>query len=349
MSDIDPVLLTSATKILKELTTSHTVHGLEDGAWSDDLWTALEQDGWTDIALAEKHGGAGLNWSSIAAFLELCGYYNLPAPIAEHILASRLSSDAGQSPAQGPMSLALSPRCPPLDLKAEGDIWSACGTLEAVPWGRHASAIVAQGMYDGALKLVTIDPSGAELTKSENLAGEPRDSLKLDKCKLTVKPYDQERSNNTLPLYALARAAMMAGAMGRVLELTVEYAGEREQFGRPIAKFQAVQNHLAIMAEEVSAATLAVGAAAAAIDTDKELAMNATAKIINGKAASQICKRAHAVFAAIGFTREHELNLSTRRLWAWRDEAGSEATWSKRLGTIVLNEGGDGLWPWLTD
>ena len=61
-----------------------------------------------------------------------------------------------------------------------------------------------------------------------------------------------------------------------------------------------------------------------------------------------VARLAHQVHGAIGFTQEHKLHHLTRRLWAWRDEAGSELHWSRVLGTELLARGADGLWPALT-
>ena len=67
-----------------------------------------------------------------------------------------------------------------------------------------------------------------------------------------------------------------------------------------------------------------------------------------GEAVEVVARLAHQVHGAIGFTLEYKLNHLTRRLWSWRDEAGSELAWSRVLGAGVLADGPDSLWPWLT-
>jgi acyl-CoA dehydrogenase len=74
----------------------------------------------------------------------------------------------------------------------------------------------------------------------------------------------------------------------------------------------------------------------------------AAAKVRAGAAVEVVARLAHQVHGAIGFTQEHKLHHLTRRLWAWRDEAGSELHWSRVLATELLAAGGDGLWPALT-
>jgi len=129
----------------------------------------------------------------------------------------------------------------------------------------------------------------------------------------------------------------MAGALEGTLELAVQYANDRVQFGRPLAKFQAIQHQLALLAEQVAAARVAADAACATLASgkgDPEIAV-AGAKIRAGEAAGKGTDYAHQVHGAIGFTAEHRLHHLTRRLWSWRDEFGTETHWSMALGRRV--------------
>ena len=112
---------------------------------------------------------------------------------------------------------------------------------------------------------------------------------------------------------ALARAMMMAGAMERALDTAVTYAGERKQFGRPIGKFQAVQQNLAVLAGQVAAAGAAADAGVEALSIDdpaKQEFLIAIAKTRVGDAATLASEIAHQVHGAIGFTKEYSLQLS---------------------------------------
>jgi alkylation response protein AidB-like acyl-CoA dehydrogenase len=133
----------------------------------------------------------------------------------------------------------------------------------------------------------------------------------------------------------------------RVLALTVAYAGERSQFGKPIGRFQAVQQSLAEMAGHVAAGAAAAGGAAEAF-AGADLLPIAAAKVRTGEAAGRAAAIAHQVHGAIGFTQEHILHRFTGRLWSWRDEFGDEAEWSLALGTQAVEAGPDGLWPLVT-
>jgi acyl-CoA dehydrogenase len=114
-----------------------------------------------------------------------------------------------------------------------------------------------------------------------------------------------------------------------------------------IAKFQAIQQQLALLAEQAAAASVAVESAAIAVAADRPSSALAVAavKIRTGEAAGKVAEIAHQVHGAIGFTHEHRL---TRRLWSWRDEFGNESHWSRELGRAVMAAGADALWPTIT-
>jgi acyl-CoA dehydrogenase len=144
----------------------------------------------------------------------------------------------------------------------------------------------------------------------------------------------------------------MAGALQAILDLSVAYANERVAFEKPIGKFQAIQHSLAKLAGETAAALAAASSAADAIHStahfDEAVFLEvASAKIRVGEAVTAGAAIAHQVHGAIGFSQEHVLHRYTQRLWAWRDDFGSESYWALRLGQLVARNGADALWPML--
>jgi acyl-CoA dehydrogenase len=136
-----------------------------------------------------------------------------------------------------------------------------------------------------------------------------------------------------------------------VMDVAVGYAQERVQFGRPISKFQAVQQNLAVLAGQTAAAIAAANLGIEALgkaDRERETFLIAIAKTRVGEAATLACEIAHQVHGAIGFTKEYALQLSTRRLWSWREEFGSDPEWAARVGSYACAGGADGLWEMLT-
>jgi alkylation response protein AidB-like acyl-CoA dehydrogenase len=154
-------------------------------------------------------------------------------------------------------------------------------------------------------------------------------------------------------LQPAATVSLMAGAMGQALALSIEHVNTRQQFGRPLGKFQAVQQSLAVMACEVRAVEAAAAALAARLDAvrldataaDFEVA---AAKLRANRAVGVITAIAHQVHGAIGFTEEYDLHRVTIPLMRWRGAHGNDAYWAQRLGRQVRSFGGRGLWETMT-
>jgi acyl-CoA dehydrogenase len=139
-------------------------------------------------------------------------------------------------------------------------------------------------------------------------------------------------ADERLSLQAALNTALIAGAASRVLEMCLAYVQQRSQFGKPIGSFQAVQHQLSVMAEQVAAARMAAQLCFASSTHLPERALVAMAATVAGEAAATVVSGSHAVHGAIGITAEFDLQLYTRRLLAWRTQAGSPAYWSLQVG-----------------
>jgi acyl-CoA dehydrogenase len=198
--------------------------------------------------------------------------------------------------------------------------------------------------------IALVRQGAGRVTADRNLALEPRDALTFDGAPVVATAPTGDRLSPDTPLVhgAMVRAAQMAGAVESLLEQSVRYATERKQFGRPIGSFQAIQHNLAIVAGHVAAAGIAAENAFRAADRGHPAFEVAVAKVRAGEAAGVSAGLAHQAHGAIGFTYEHSLHFSTRRLWSWRAEFGSESRWAMRLGRDVAAHGADRLWTDLT-
>jgi alkylation response protein AidB-like acyl-CoA dehydrogenase len=199
--------------------------------------------------------------------------------------------------------------------------------------------------------VASVDPAQCRITPGRNLASEPRDTVVLDSVTAEhAAPAGAGVTGEALRLRgALARSILMAGALERILELAIERARERVQFGRKIGQFQAVQHEIARLGGEVAAAVAAALSAAGAMERGGEVTLAvASAKIRTAQAAREGALIAHQVHGAIGVTDEHALHHSTLRLWAWREEFGNEAEWATALGGAVQKGGAGQFWPALT-
>jgi acyl-CoA dehydrogenase len=272
------------------------------------------------------------------------------------MLAGWIAAAAGLELTDQPMTVGPVRAGDTLTLERDGNGWRLSGRAGRLPYVRAARRIVliADGP-DGEMAVALDGTEGAEHTDGRNMAGEPRDTLAFSGLRLAADAAAPVRGGTTrAALYrrgALARATMMSGALERAMDLAVNYAQERQQFGRPISKFQAVQQNLAVLAGQTAAAVAAANTGIEALsrnDPETEEFRVAIAKTRVGDAATLACEIAHQVHGAIGFTQEYALQLATRRLWSWREEFGPDVEWAARLGNFVCNLGADELWPTLT-
>ncbi|RBY85107.1 acyl-CoA dehydrogenase family protein [Blastococcus sp. TF02A-26] len=326
--------------------------------WDERLWTALAEAGLTGVGVPEEAGGSGGELADAVAVVRTLAAGAGAVPVAEQLLVAApalLAADLDLPAPDEPLTFAVADAvtAKPSDDGDGPGRWTLSGTATDVPWAgvaRHVAVLAAAPAGIEGSVLALVDASGLEATSAANLAGEPRGSLVLDGVAASGALLRPEQAAAVRARYALARSVQLAAALEQVLAWTVQYAGERQQFGRPLAKFQAIQMELAEMAGEVTAVTAIVDAAVQGLERgSSELPLlAAAAKVRAGAAVEVVARLAHQVHGAIGFTQEYRLHHLTRRCWSWRDEAGNEATWSRFLGAGVLADGPDGLWGALT-
>jgi alkylation response protein AidB-like acyl-CoA dehydrogenase len=316
----------------------------------EDSWAALEAAGLPRAGADEAQGGVGLAAAEVFALIRLCGLHAVPAPLAESLLATWLwSRDGGTAGgvADGLVTLAA-PSAAPLRLTRTGAGYRADGSLLRVPWGRKAALVLAEAEFEGRPALILAPCDGVAVTPAENLAREPRDDLVFAGAAISPDRVLLAPRSSLRHLGALMRAAGLAGAAAGALERSIGYAGERVQFGRPIGKFQAVQQQLAVAAGEAAASGAVVDLAVALIEAPSFTLAAAAAKARTSEAAGRIAAICHQVHAAIAFTNEYPLQIHTKRLWSWREEHGAEIVWQQELGARLLAEGSSGAWPFVT-
>jgi acyl-CoA dehydrogenase len=321
-----------------------------DRPWDEGLWKALVDTGLTGVGIDEEAGGSGGELADAVAIVRTLAAAAGAVPVAEQLLvAAPALAAAGLPvpPVEHPLTVAVAP-----SVTAEPDgegRFRLTGALAGVPFAGVATSVAVLAGPAETPVLALVDTAGLPVTAAANLAGEARGTLALDATPAAGAPLTAAQADAVRARYALARSIQLAAALEQVLAWTVQYAGERQQFGRPLAKFQAIQMELAEMAGEVTAVTAIVDAAVQAIDCGEDAVLAAAAaKVRAGAAVEVVVRLAHQVHGAIGFTQEYKLHHLTRRCWSWRDEAGSEAEWSRVLGAGLVAGGGDDLWAALT-
>jgi acyl-CoA dehydrogenase len=350
MTELTELLGPTVTRLFGDLVTKELIESAEKGAWPDKLWRALEEGGLTLPLVPEAAGGAGGTWADAHVVVRAAGKHNAPVPLVETIVAGWLLAQAGLEVPLGPLTLAPVHEGERLTLARAGGGWRLSGTATRVPWGAAAGHVVAVAEGDGTPMVALVRQGAGRVTADRNLALEPRDTLAFDGAAVVAAaPAGGPVDGQTVLIHgAMVRAAQMAGAVESLLEQSVRYATERKQFGRPIGNFQAIQHNLAIVAGHVAAAGIAAENAFRAADRGRPDFEVAVAKVRAGEAAGVCAGLAHQAHGAIGFTYEHSLHFSTRRLWSWRAEFGSESRWAVRLGQQVAAGGADRLWSDLT-
>jgi acyl-CoA dehydrogenase len=342
----DNIIVDTATRIFQDLCEPATINDAEKGVWPKALWDALEESGLPLAWVPDDLGGAGATIADGFAILRVAGRFAVPVPLAETLMAGWLLSRAGIAVPNGPMTAAPVHADGHITLRNDGRLG---GRARRVPYARNAGQIAVLVHRGSEPTVALVAAAGLPISQSTSLAGEPSDEVSFDGAlPKVVRPVslDQEL---LMGFGAAVRLQQMAGALEKILEQSVQHALDRSQFGRPIAKFQAVQHNLATLAGEVAAASAAADAAAEACSGPEiGLAEVAIAKVRGGEAAGTGAAIAHQVHGAMGFTYEHSLHHATRRLWAWREEFGNEAVWAQRLGRMVAAHGADQLWPFIT-
>ncbi|WLP88581.1 acyl-CoA dehydrogenase family protein [Gordonia sp. NB41Y] len=335
---VDPDLVAMMSAVFAEYRRTHApTTGI--ALWDTGLWTRLEELGLVRLTGDEQAGGSGAGWFEAAELIRSAVWHGVHIPLAEHdLLAGWLLESAGLD--AGPARRTF---C----------VLDEFGVARAVPWASSAEKIVTVWRDRDRFVVADVDASALGMSSGANLAGEPRDTVTAEVSSLSGIPVADTVIDQMMLRGALIRALQVCAALDRIVELSVTHTTDRTQFGRPLAKFQSVQNLVADMAAEAALARAATdGALAEAVDTDwsgsgLEFRV-AVARSCAGHAASVVVRNAHQVHGAIGTTMEHRLHEFTKPALAWRSEFGSVHHWDQLITTAAIAAGRDGLWPLIT-
>ncbi|ABE36132.1 hypothetical protein DR64_8222 [Paraburkholderia xenovorans LB400] len=314
---IEPVLIDRCTPDLVR-----EVENARDRKAGRDLWQQLDELGFIDALVAESAGGAGLSLDEAAGVLFAFGRHGMPLPAAHTMLARRMLADAGIQAPRGPIALAVL-----------NDVQSH---RAFVPYGCVCDSVLverSEGIWLVDIDHVTVEPHDEWGTLGATITFSAGVEQRIKVAQSGPAPSESV----VLELGARVTAATMAGAMARVLDMTITHVNDRQQFGRSIGKFQAVQHNLSVMAEHAAAAYIAAQRACAAESTSQHRLSTAIAKARASRAAPLIANTAHALTGAMGITAEYDLQLFTRRLHSQRVQFGSESYWDEVIGSHAID------------
>lgn len=346
MNELQTILDDSVTKLFEARVDREFLTQVEEAGFSQPLWDLTEEQGLTQVLVSEDAGGMSAGWADAYVVVRACGRYGVPLPVPETMLGRWLQERAGAPLAAG--VIGLLPEA--LSLGTNGTLNAE---IARVPWGRDATQFVGMST-DG--RLLVFDTAQVSLREDLNLAREPRDTVAFRDAR-PLGTYAIDLPVDCIRwLGALLRSAQIAGAAAGCLEMSVRYTSEREQFGRLLSQFQAIQHHLAELAGAMASVDTMAHTAFTALDglgfrpqgRDARFEI-AAAKCRASESVEMLTRLSHQVHGAIGFTYEYALQFLTRRLWSWRAEFGANGEWGEALGRMAIDQGGDRIWAYLTN
>lgn len=337
----------AAREFLEARNTAAGTRAMEDdpAGWSASLWKQMVELGWLGLALPEEHGGLDASFVEVCLLAEEMGRFQVPSPYLPTVACcalpiARFGDDDQRARwleaiARGRVMTYVrgAPRgqwaSTGADIVASerDDGFVLAGTALFVPYARDAEGMVVAARRAGGgpadLVAFLVDTAAAGITC------EPLQVVGGDRLYRVV--FDDVAVDSVLGGVAAgpavvelasaygtaATCAEMVGGAQRVLDMTVEYARGREQFGRPVGSFQAVQHHCADIAIDVLSSRFAAYEAIWRLSESLDAAMEVSmAKAWVSEAYQRVCALGHQVHGAIGFTREHDLHVYSRHAMA---------------------------------
>ena len=295
----------------------------DPAGYSAALWKEMVELGWTGLAFPEEHGGVGGDFLDVCLLFEQLGYAQVPSPLLASVAAcgmpvARFGTSAQQERWLNAIANGQIVTAAPLPwdrpgegptATRDGDAFVLDGTATFVPYAASAEHILVVARLDGEPHAFWVDASDVTLDPLGTIGADRPCHVELSGVR-AVDALGPEAADAISLFGAAATCAEMVGAAQHVLDMTVQYATEREQFGSAIGSFQAVQHHCANMAIDVLGSRFIAYEAGWLLSANRDAADEvAMAKAWVSEAYERVCALGHQVHGAIGFTREHDLHL----------------------------------------
>ena len=346
LNEAQQMLKNSAQEFLEAECPDTYVREMEEdeNGYTSEMWQKLAEQGWLGLIIPEKYGGVELEFQDLAILLEEMGRYMWPGPYFSNVVLGGMSiMDSGTEEqkqeylprlAEGQIIVTLALNEPSgrwdaegiqLSATENGDNYTLNGTKLFVPNAHVSDYIVVaartgSGENDISLFIVSSQTNGVNQTLLKTIASDRQSEVSFDNVSVSSSSLLGEKNQGwktiekVLKWGAIGKCAEMSGGGQSVLDMTVEYAKQRTQFGRPIGTFQAIQHHCANMATDVEGAKFITYQAAwmlsEGLPADREVAM---AKAWVSDSYKRVCALGHQSHGAIGFTKEHNMQLYSRR------------------------------------
>ncbi len=321
-------------------------------AYDPSLWSKMAEQGYLGIIFPEEYDGAGLGKVDLIVLMEEAGRALLPGPFFSTVALAGAVLHEAATPEQKKRYLA--PICrgearATLALLEAGASWNPADIRVACADGRLSGEklFVSDAAPADFLLVVARDGVYVVQAKAARITVELMNGLDLTRPQYAVRlnATPAEKLGHSaglargLEIAAAALAAELVGGMQRTLELTVEYAKIRKQFGKPIGIFQAVQHQCADMYLETESARSAAYYAAWALEENSPDAAAAVsiAKLYASDAGRTVGNRGIQVHGGMGFTWENDVHLYYRRAKASETMLGDATFHRERLARLVID------------
>ena len=341
LTELQELLKNSARDFLENECPETLVREMEEDerGYSAELWGKMAEQGWQGLLIPEDQGGTGMDFLDLTVLLEEFGRALVPGPFMSTVLGGavpilEIGSDEQKAEflpriATGDLifTLALtepSARFDEQGVQAEatvsGNDVTITGTKLFVPDANVADYMVvaARSSAGVTLAIVPTDQPGVEVTQLVTIARDKQCEVKLNNATGQLLGTDGggwEALQPVLQRYTVAECAYLVGLSQMDFEISVDYAKERVQFGRPIGSFQAIQHKCADMVTDVDGSRFITFKAAWSINTDQEdrqMAVN-MAKAWCSDATRRVVAHGQQIHGGIGFTKDYKIQLFYRR------------------------------------
>jgi alkylation response protein AidB-like acyl-CoA dehydrogenase len=301
-----------------------------------DLWKEIAELGWTGLTVPESYGGVGADFLDACLLAEELGRAGATTPFVSTVAgASTIARFGTGHQRQEWLSAVVAGRsmaytraghwgADGADLTAtpSADGYQVAGRALFVPFAQEVADLLVVAATPDGLTAALVDGGtpGIIGERLDVVGNEPVYAVTFDGVAVPASrllPDGQSTVDAATAYATVLTCAEMVGGAQAVLDLTVDYAGQRRQFGQPIGVFQAVQHHCANMAIDVLGSRFATYEAAwrlgAGLTATTEVS---TAKAVVSDAYQRVCALGHQVHGAIGFTAEHDLHHYLRHATA---------------------------------
>ena len=317
----------SVRDFLRNEVTPDRIRAGWDSDAGESLWPQLVELGLTGVTVAEAHGGLGMSVLDFVLLAEECGYVALPEPLIHNALvAAPLLAAVG-----GDLAASWLPKI------ASGEAQVAVGAEgELVPDADRAALLLIE--RQGAL--LAVDASSVSWRRNDSVDPSRRLFAVEFSQGETVSAENAvlELARN---LGALGAAAECLGLAQRMVDLSVAYTCERQQFGKPVGSFQAVKHHMADVAVRLEYARAPVYRAAASLSSrSADAGLHVShAKLAACEAAALAAKHSIQVHGAMGYTWEVDLHIFMKRAWALAGAWGDAGFHKQRVAEALFEQG----------